>query len=166
VTTDSAACGSGDGVDGVSEAIKHSDRLPRCGNGWPGSMASGVTMGRTVRWKCSSRNVSCAGVSSAGLSTTDSLGGQHRLELIEEAPVLLVAQAARPLRDRGQGLGRGEAVRAGRPSPARCALEPGYADHEELVEVRADDREEFHPLEERHRRIFGLLEDPAIELEP
>ena len=50
-TTESAACGSGEGVEGVSEAIRQSERLPRCGNGWPGSIARGVTTGTTVRWK-------------------------------------------------------------------------------------------------------------------
>src|SRR5262249_8926120 len=97
----------------------------------------------------------------------DALGGEQRLELSQEAPVLLVAQAPSALRDGGEGLRRGEPVGPGRPvSLADPALEPGHADHEELVEVRADDRQELDPLEERHRRVFGLLEDPAIELEP
>ena len=98
---------------------------------------------------------------------SDALGGEQRLELVEEAPVLLVAEPARALRDSGQGLGRGEAVEPrARVVLAHAALEPGHAHHEELVEVRADDRKELDPLEQRYGRILGLFEDPAIELEP
>jgi len=50
-TTESAACGNALDVEGVSEAIKQSERFPRWGNGWPGSIAGGVTTGITVRWK-------------------------------------------------------------------------------------------------------------------
>ena len=41
----------GDAVAGVSEAIRHRERLPRWGNRCPGSIASGVTTGSSVRWK-------------------------------------------------------------------------------------------------------------------
>ena len=38
-------------------------------------------------------------------------------------------------------------------------LDARDADHEELVEVRGDDREELEPLEQRHGVVEGLLED-------
>jgi len=44
-------------------------------------------------------------------------------------------------------------------------LQAGDADLEELVEVRARDRQEAQSLEERRRGITRLLEDPKIELE-
>jgi hypothetical protein len=38
--------------------------------------------------------------------------------------------------------------------------------HEELVEVRGEDRQELEPLEQRHAFVDGFREDPAVELEP
>ena len=46
------------------------------------------------------------------------------------------------------------------------ALEPGDPDHEELVEVAGEDREEAGPLEQRHARVRGELEHPLVELQP
>ena len=46
------------------------------------------------------------------------------------------------------------------------AHEPGDADHEELVEVRGEDRAELDALEQRHRRVVGELEHAGVELEP
>ena len=40
-------------------------------------------------------------------------------------------------------------------------LEAGDADLEELVEVRARDAQEFHPLEQRNAVVLGLLQAPA-----
>src|SRR5262249_5421946 len=41
-----------------------------------------------------------------------------------------------------------------------------HADHEELIEVRAENPEELEPFQERHARILSLLENSTIELEP
>ena len=38
--------------------------------------------------------------------------------------------------------------------------------HEELVEVRADDRHEFQPLEQWHPFVLGFRQDPVVEVEP
>ena len=40
------------------------------------------------------------------------------------------------------------------------------ANHVELVEVRAEDREEFQALEQRISGVERLVEDPGVELEP
>ena len=45
-------------------------------------------------------------------------------------------------------------------------LEARDPDHEELVEVRPVDRDEFEPLEQRVARVEGLLEDPVVERQP
>jgi len=37
---------------------------------------------------------------------------------------------------------------------------------EELVEIRRDDREETHPLQQRVVSVLCLLQNPAIECEP
>ena len=44
-------------------------------------------------------------------------------------------------------------------------FEVGDADHEKLVEVGAEDGQEFHALEQRDARVLGFLEDPAVELQ-
>jgi hypothetical protein len=51
---------------------------------------------------------------------------------------------------------------------AGCSLagEAGDPDHEELVEVRGEDRTELDALEERDVRIGGELEDARVEVEP
>ena len=48
----------------------------------------------------------------------------------------------------------------------QLALQPCDPDHEELVQVVREDREELHPLEERVRRVERLLEHAAVELDP
>ena len=66
-----------------------------------------------------------------------------------------------------EGVGRAHAVR---PDVARLArdllLDARHADLEKLVEIRAHDPEELHPLEQRLRRILRLLEHAAVELQP
>src|SRR5262245_8734104 len=101
------------------------------------------------------------------LEQVDALGGQERLELIEKAPVLLVTQPARSLRDGGERLSRAQAVGPGGPV-ARTDPAPKASDthHEELVEVRAHDRQELDALEQRNRRVFRFLENATVELEP
>ena len=44
-------------------------------------------------------------------------------------------------------------------------LEPGDAHHEELVEVRAQDRKKLHSLEQRVRWIERLFENTALKAE-
>ena len=45
-------------------------------------------------------------------------------------------------------------------------LQPCYANHEELVKIRREDRQELQSLKERMREIFGLFEDALVELDP
>ena len=46
------------------------------------------------------------------------------------------------------------------------ALEAGHPDHEELVEVAGEDRQEADPLQQRQRRVLGQLEHPLVEAQP
>ena len=46
------------------------------------------------------------------------------------------------------------------------ALEAGHPDHEELVEVAGEDRQEPHPLEQRQVGVLGELEHPLVEAQP
>ena len=45
-------------------------------------------------------------------------------------------------------------------------FDSGDANLEKLIQVRAENREEFDPLDERLRGVLRFLEDAAIELEP
>jgi hypothetical protein len=57
---------------------------------------------------------------------------------------------------------RPEAERVATPVAMR-RLRP---DHEELVQVAGEDREEVGPLQERGVRVLGEFEDPLVEREP
>ena len=54
----------------------------------------------------------------------------------------------------------------GTASGVDAALEAGDAHHEELVEVRGEDREEVRALEDRAARVLGELEHALVEREP
>ena len=62
----------------------------------------------------------------------------------------------------------GHAVRAGAIADARLhfLLQAAHADHEELIEIAADNGEKLESLEERHPGILSLFEDAPIEFEP
>src|SRR6266550_2251157 len=71
-----------------------------------------------------------------------------------------------PDRDRIELFRRRQAVwRALDDSPRHLVLQGPDVDHEELVEVGAEDREEAQPREQRRPRILGQCEDSRIELE-
>src|SRR6476619_4138467 len=45
-------------------------------------------------------------------------------------------------------------------------FDSGYANLEKLIKIRAENREEFNPLNERLRGVLRFLEDALIEREP
>ena len=45
-------------------------------------------------------------------------------------------------------------------------VQAGHPDHVELVEVVLVDRAELDPLEQRHDRVLGELQDPVVEVHP
>ena len=97
----------------------------------------------------------------------DPMGFEARDERLDEEPVLLLDEVVDPGGDGQHGLARGEPVGSDRAvARGDLALEPGHPDHVVLVQIRAEDGEELDALEERHRLVLGLLEHPAIELEP
>ena len=68
---------------------------------------------------------------------------------------------AREQGDRRQPVGSG-----GRDARLELLVHARDPDHEKLVEVRAEDGEELHALEERKPAVAGLVEDPGVELQP
>ncbi len=67
------------------------------------------------------------------------------------------------LRDGPQPVGR--VVLRGAVAEGLLA-QAGHADHEELVQVRAEDREELDPLEQRVGRVLRFFEHPLVEFQP
>ena len=97
----------------------------------------------------------------------DALGRQQRLDLLQEGPVLLVHELVDARRHRRQRLGGGQLVGPRRRLAGMdAALQRGHPHHEELVEVRAEDGQELHPLQQRHGGVERFLENPPVELQP
>ena len=78
----------------------------------------------------------------------------------------LVSSVTRGL-ERGERLRRGEAVGGAHGEPGRLLPhQAGDAHHEELVEVRGEDRAELDALEQRLRLVGREVEDARVELDP
>jgi hypothetical protein len=99
----------------------------------------------------------------------DALLGKRRQDLFVPALILLIDQLASSLRDplklreSVEPVG-GHVLR--RDAAERLFAQARHADHEELVEVRAEDRQELHPLQQGIGRVLGLLEHTRVELQP
>ena len=94
-------------------------------------------------------------------------GGELRADPVGPLPLGPAEQLAGPLANRDELLDRRAAVR-GQLADAGVGLlvELGDAHLVELVEVRREDREELHPLEERERLVLGELQDAGVEIQP
>ena len=102
------------------------------------------------------RRSGCPARASAGLTTSVNCAGVARGRA--RGPCSAISS---------QHLGRGQAVGAARVDPRLdLVVHAGDADHEELVEVRGEDREELQPLDQRQRLVLGQLEHAVVEVEP
>ena len=95
-----------------------------------------------------------------GAEQEDSFRRQQRLDLVDEAAVLLVHELADTRGHRRKGFRRRAAA------GPDAALQFRHADHEELVQVRAEVGEALHPFEQRQGWILRVLEKAPVELEP
>ena len=92
---------------------------------------------------------------------------QEREQLL--APVMRLAgdHLQHALMDCGERLRRGSAVSGGlREAALHLLFEAGHPDLEKLVQIRADDAEELHPLEQGVPRVDRLVEHALVELQP
>ena len=97
----------------------------------------------------------------------DAVGRQRRQQLLAPARVLVLDHAPDPLDDGAEGLAGGQAVHRALDDLAFDLLfEARDADFEELVEVRADDAEELHPLQQRVGWVERLLQHAMVEFQP
>ena len=90
----------------------------------------------------------------------------------ERRPAHLVPATRLPLEQGARADGNGvehlldrEAVIPRRAARRRRPLERGDADHEEFVEVRAQDGQKPDPREERDAGVLGQLQHPAVEFD-
>ena len=131
-------------------------------------MASGVSTGKISRRK-TSREVSAVGLGQVLEAAQDDpfalQAGQH---FLGEAAVLLGDHLPDGLADAFQLLARRHPVGAGAAGDAglHLLLQAADADHEELIQVGAEDRQELEPFQERHLGVLGLLQHPAVEFQP
>ena len=92
---------------------------------------------------------------------------ERRLDEVVEGARVPVLQLEREAVDAREHV-RGHAPRVGRHGEAGhdAPLKTGDAHHEELVEIRGEDREEVHALEQGNRRVLRELEHALIEVQP
>ena len=143
-------------------------RLEMCGKGRPGSNASGVSTGKHLGLEVGAQPVRSSWSSCGVVQEVDARGGQRRHDLlVEVAPLLLTASAALRARIAASCSRGGHAV-GGRGGHAGgdLVLQPRNPDHEELVQVGAEDGQELDAFEQRMPAIVRLFQHAAVELEP
>ena len=143
------------------------DRPEMYGKGCAGSTASGVSTGKIWCRKRVNRRACSFSVSSlqrtrwmpssASAGATSSLvaGGVPGHELAGAGPDHLQHLA-------GLEAGGG----AGGDAGGDAALQAGHPDHEELVQVAGEDRQEVRPLQQRRGRVLGQFQHALVEREP
>jgi hypothetical protein len=149
-----------------SFSARQKPRFGMNGNGWAGSMASGVSTGNIrVRKISSARSRSGPTMSLASSSLRPSPHSSART--LAPDPLLLGHQLGGRGVDPRQLLARRQPVLADHPHAlAHLALQAGHADHVEFVEVVGADRQEPQPLQQRVARIGALLQHPLVEGQP
>jgi len=97
----------------------------------------------------------------------DACRRQFGLDRLVEIAPLFLEHGQRAGAQGGKGLCRRPAVRgpAGHAS-GKLVFQPRDANHEELIEIGAEDRQEFDAFEQRVARVVGFIQDAAIEFEP
>ena len=92
--------------------------------------------------------------------------GERRHELSRKAALRFRQQLFHLAADRDQLRRRAHPVGTGLAGAGiGLSDQSGYPDHEEFVQVRAQDREELDTLQKRVVRVFRLLQDAALERE-
>src|SRR5665647_3569192 len=126
--------------------------LEMCGNGRPGSKASGVS--RLL-----------GGVERSVVDDVDAGGVELRAQLAE-AGARLLHEVPGALLDQRQELLRGVPLRRDlHDAGVDLLAQTGDADHEELAEDGAEDADELHALEQRVVDVTRLVRDALEEIE-
>ena len=164
--TTANSCSSSPGRRSMTARL--SDLLSRCGNGWPGSMANGVSTGKISRLEDPAQ-VPRVGVGQVlEAAEDDALAFQRGQHVFVQTAVDLVGHARGRSADAFELLLDRHAVGAGAVGDAglHFLLQAADADHEEFVEVGLEDGEELQAFQQRHVWVLGLLQDAAVEFQP
>ena len=123
-----------------------------------------MSAGETWRSKYSLASLHWAGESSSQAASLTPCRTSALAQLGETpgaAQQQRIQRIAQPMDVRVEFLDDGEiTARVGTGAHGTDAL------HEELVEVRGEDRQELEPFEQRHALVDGFRQDPAVEFEP
>ena len=151
----------------VTTTARFSDSPEMYGNGCAGSTASGVSTGKICRRKnLRSRSCSLSPSSSQRTSVMPSCASAGCTCSANTAAWRAISRCASSLID--SSTCRGDSPDAAVTAmPGRDAtLQAGHPDHEELVEVGREDRQEPHALQQRDVPVLRQLEHPLVEREP
>ena len=97
----------------------------------------------------------------------DSFLGQLRHDRVQETMVLFFGQFVDSFRDGRQSFIRRQTVGIDALVTVQDhPLEPRHADHEKLIQVRAEDGEKLHPLQQRNGFVLRFFENAAVKFQP
>jgi hypothetical protein len=98
----------------------------------------------------------------------DPASGQRREEIVGQERRRGLQLPADDGSDAGELLAGRQTVRAGLHQRCRLQLlvQPGDANHEELVQIRRVDGQELQPLQQRPADVERLVEHPGVERQP
>ena len=129
-------------------------------------MASGVSTGKICSRNWRVHQLAGGGRLLAG-DDPDAVLGQVGKDHVAELTGLAAVELGYPLGDARQDLIRRQAVGATGVDPGvDLVVHPGNPDHEELVQVGGEDRQELDPFHQRQRLVLGQLEHAVVEVEP
>ena len=136
-----------------------------CGNGRPGSKASGVRTGKAVCAKILVGDGQLLLVQRGIIQDLNAGFGQRRQQLIVQAFVRLGQQLLGLAADGHQLRSRMHPVGAYiQDSGVHLVDQAGHPHHEELVHVGADYGEKFDALQQRVAFVLRLLQNPELEM--
>ena len=155
-------------VSGFSASTaSDSDRLDRNGNGCTGSTASGVSTGKTARRKYARAHSRCVGGQLAEAAHADLVLAQLGQELVQPERHRRLRQAHDERANPRQLFDGGQAIRRrARRLRLQLLVQARDANHEKLVQIRAEDGQELQPLEHWPGAIARLIEHALVERKP
>ena len=138
------------------------------GNGWPGPTASGVSTGIDLALEARRELGELLLGAVVDAADDDPLRGERRAAArrAQSCACRAVSSSTRSRISASASLRRAAVGRAHVQPAAAWPMQAGDAHHEELVEVRREDRAELHALEQRDVRVGGELEHARVEVEP
>jgi hypothetical protein len=97
----------------------------------------------------------------------DAVAREGGHQILFPAGVLVIDHLTNAARGGAKGFCGGKSIDAALDGIAfHLLLQAGDADFEKLIEVRADDAEEFQAFQQRILRVHGFVQDALVEFQP